>query len=730
MEFNPLHNFISPVTGRLPIQKDYVLVGDHQGFSIPSPILIDIRLDILQLKKDVDDIIPFPIDASFIIKAPDVRIPNAQALNTLSNGIMVNNLGAIETTETININNLPPLGLTSVPNPFTGGFVGKVWEGNAVGRPEQSNIVGEMFTDIVALNARFLLGEFVMGDALVQATYPKAQFLINLEDGILKKTGKVLEHAVSGTDYVDAFSNPIERILPVWQVNNSKLLVNTGVSIDGQNRISGIDTVNTQFVIASDQITSNTSIFGLNDVGTREVKIYDYWNGAGRLTKSVNLKGPGQLNSNLTWIMPSAVSTTGQALLDIGNNLVGERLLGFSNISPTDASYILNKPHEHLTNAQAISELAGGILKGATGTGTISIASGGKVPVTNDYVRPIDLQEEILETRAFSTAEATAAELSAVVTSTAYFNTQMLPYSLIPAITAGISISGAITATTALATSAQSSANDANSRISNLSAIIDDKIGSKLDYITTGDNTNFPIRFTRALHVDNNYDSFIREYGTYGYLNPGGRTGVASDGPTYDIKCNNRIRASEVNVWSSKNIKNILARGQIIQNEAANLIQTLPTVKYNYKNPSLDGKGNYYGMISEEIKDYLPDYVTSEENKFAPNIMKQATATLLDYNTIGIIIENAERDYPDIIDKKIQIIAVKNACQGTVLSILGNTITVKTDFALQLSEKTIDVFVYGTYEDCPTIAKMHLFDMALCALQNCLSRIQQLENKV
>ena len=59
MFFNPLDNFISPVTGRLPIQKDYVLVGDHQGFSIPSPILIDIRLDILQLKKDVDDIYLF-----------------------------------------------------------------------------------------------------------------------------------------------------------------------------------------------------------------------------------------------------------------------------------------------------------------------------------------------------------------------------------------------------------------------------------------------------------------------------------------------------------------------------------------------------------------------------------------------------------------------------------------------------------------------------------------------
>ena len=473
MFFNPLDNFISPVTGRLPIQKDYVLVGDHQGFSIPSPILIDIRLDILQLKKDVDDIIPFPIDASFIIKAPDVRIPNAQALNTLSNGIMFNNLGAIETTETIDINNLPPLGLTSVPNPFTGGFVGKVWEGNAVGRPEQSSIVGEMFADIIALNARFLLGEFIMGDAVIQATYPKSQFLVNLADGMLKKTGKTLQHAVSGTDYVDTLDNPIERIISVWKSNNSKILHNTGVSIDEQNRISGIDTVNTKFVIASDQITSNTSIFGLNNVGTRELKIYDYWNGAGRLTKSVNFKGPTKLNSNLTWILPDAISSIGQALVDKGNNASGERILGFSNISPYDATYIIKQPNAQLTNAQAISELAGGILKGATGTGTISIASGGKVPVTNDYVRPIDLQEEILETRVFATAQATAAEVAAVGTSTAYFNAQMLPYSLIPAITAGISISGAITATTALATSAQSSANNANSRISNLSAIGD-----------------------------------------------------------------------------------------------------------------------------------------------------------------------------------------------------------------------------------------------------------------
>jgi hypothetical protein len=50
MEFNPLHNFISPMTGRVLSDPDYVLVGDKQGIATPSPILIDMRLDHINLR--------------------------------------------------------------------------------------------------------------------------------------------------------------------------------------------------------------------------------------------------------------------------------------------------------------------------------------------------------------------------------------------------------------------------------------------------------------------------------------------------------------------------------------------------------------------------------------------------------------------------------------------------------------------------------------------------------
>lgn len=63
LDFNPLHNFISPVTGRILSPLDYVPYGDL-GVATPSPILIDIRLDLIKLQQEIDDIqklTPFPL---------------------------------------------------------------------------------------------------------------------------------------------------------------------------------------------------------------------------------------------------------------------------------------------------------------------------------------------------------------------------------------------------------------------------------------------------------------------------------------------------------------------------------------------------------------------------------------------------------------------------------------------------------------------------------------------
>ena len=42
IKFDILHNFISPVTGRILADYNYVLVGHRQGIATPSPALIDL----------------------------------------------------------------------------------------------------------------------------------------------------------------------------------------------------------------------------------------------------------------------------------------------------------------------------------------------------------------------------------------------------------------------------------------------------------------------------------------------------------------------------------------------------------------------------------------------------------------------------------------------------------------------------------------------------------------
>ena len=80
---------------------------------------------------------------------------------------------------------------------------------------------------------------------------------------------------------------------------------------------------------------------------------------------------------------------------------IARSTLEIKDIAPAEATYILQKPHDKLTNAQALSVLGSGILKipslaeGEVASGKIAIASGGKVPEVNDYVRPADLIEEI-----------------------------------------------------------------------------------------------------------------------------------------------------------------------------------------------------------------------------------------------------------------------------------------------------------------------------------------------
>lgn len=121
IKFDILHNFISPVTGRILADYNYVLVGNRQGIATPSPALIDLRLDLINLRRDYT----VCTSASFIIGFPNAQLPNAQVLNSLANGVMVTTDGIVSTTGVLPPSTLPDL------------TKGNLWIGNANNRPTE-----------------------------------------------------------------------------------------------------------------------------------------------------------------------------------------------------------------------------------------------------------------------------------------------------------------------------------------------------------------------------------------------------------------------------------------------------------------------------------------------------------------------------------------------------------------------------------------------------------------
>ena len=98
-----LYNFISPVTGRLPLTENYILIGGRQGFSVMSPKLIDIELELININHVLGDL----STTAFILGAPNPKLPLSQDLSSLNNGFMFNTAGTISTTNDLPLPSLP-----------------------------------------------------------------------------------------------------------------------------------------------------------------------------------------------------------------------------------------------------------------------------------------------------------------------------------------------------------------------------------------------------------------------------------------------------------------------------------------------------------------------------------------------------------------------------------------------------------------------------------------------
>ena len=325
----------------------------------------------------------------------DARRIEGMLVYVVSEGKLYQLKGGVTNSNWEEFASLPPLGVFNV----AGINYPQIYTGTESGKPEVSDSFGYALIDILALNTRFLTANFIMGTAPIPATYPGAQFLSSLPDGVLAKTGSALREAVAGEDFVDIEAEACRSYgVPVWLANGIKSLTTSRLQVldgdveDGDD-LQGIRNLTTKGgIIARAAITSNDSVFGLDNVGTREIKIYDRTDiGAGRLTRSVNFIAAYQLTTSVNFYLPETSSSVGQVLADVGETVYDGRVfrrLEFVDIASNAATYILKTSNESLPNAQALDTLGSGILKVNAG-GVLALAAGG-----TDYVTPTALEEE------------------------------------------------------------------------------------------------------------------------------------------------------------------------------------------------------------------------------------------------------------------------------------------------------------------------------------------------
>lgn len=411
--------------------QNYILLGDKNSLAKPSPILLDIRQDIVDLRRNLDEL---------------------EKLDKLDyNYLWLGNyLNEPEQKLKIGVVNLPALGAAQFPLPFGIESIPLPNPTFSPTSPLAYIMSGAWLPQIYAGNPGrldYTQTETIISSSLAMTQIRVAQALKRIDHGgmIVKSknisflwenpAANLIPEAVAqlydyGTTYTFGKAQALDELAPGILKQASSIIDNTKASGTLIVAVAGQDYVD---------ITANTD------------------------------------NCKIALIKPAPAGG------GVDNQkLVARSTIELKDIAPADATYILKTANDKLTNAQALSTLGGGILKTtATSNGAISIARGGSTPVTDDYVDPLSLQTQITETKAFATAEAAAAEAAAIAAGIAHFTEQMLPYSLIPLVPVGASISAAIAVVAVEAKAAQSSADTANNRINNLTVnLIGDVIGT------------------------------------------------------------------------------------------------------------------------------------------------------------------------------------------------------------------------------------------------------------
>lgn len=325
MKYQPglLDLFISPITGKLRTysqlpnigQKDYIFVGDQNGNIIPSPSLIDVKLDIIEIRTIVDKI----KEARFILQEASFSLSNAQALNILNNGFLYNT-GGVLSTQT------PGSGNLSLQQDYV--YVG-----------DQNNLASGvphiLFSNLPALNNK----EIIIGDV---SNRPESKTVLYIDNMANLSSTKIWRGDLLGRPVEsDALTNAEANIGSALQ--SLANLTNSVASLtDSLNNLIGI--VNGLSTAVNEIETGLATIGGFAAIATLFVTVAGIGASLGSLRNKVdgiNLQGfvTGTIDSNGNIVTSRGPNCTLDAIPASNNVSLGDfKIVNLGDpVNPTDA---------------------------------------------------------------------------------------------------------------------------------------------------------------------------------------------------------------------------------------------------------------------------------------------------------------------------------------------------------------------------------------------------------
>jgi len=708
-----LYNFISPVTGRLPLTENYILLGGRQGFSVMSPKLIDIELELININHILGDL----STTAFILGAPNPKLPLSQDLSSLDNGFMFNTTGTISTT-----NNLP---LPSLP-------YNNIWVGNI------NNVA--VPTPYVASqnNSSFIL-------QTPNPNLPNSQALALLLGGILKSapiTG-IISIATPDVDYAtvatleelaaeaaasaeEASAAALEATAAATEATAaageaSAAAVEASLSATGAG-ISALAAAASALAAGGSASSASSSASDASDSATAAA--LSATESAGSATASAL----------------SATDASGSAAAASGYSVAAAASASGAAVSAVDASSSASDAQNYLNTLLSTG------LNALPCTGDVSFQNFKLINLANpindtdgankQWVLSeissssglITLSGDIIGSGQTGTPLVTVLNSLINRTTNQVFNFTGSPTSF----NYDLTIPNSTNQTVKLRLNRANTGNGAGYEFQFYSPTngVDTftfgyNSGSVFGNIYTIANNVPVINYTYSLNVSDS-GSYQPYNGSYGYLSSNGSTGQATGQNSYSINCTNRVKASEFDAVSSKKIKTILGRGKEIEHTAIELFKKIPLFKYKYKDTIKEGDADHYGVIAEELAEVIPAFVNMQDEGWIPNIYKNCIAEKGLDNSYKLYfnekLENIEGHKLKLIfrDKEGE----KNA------EVMITEITADSLSVICCEKLPRDIFAYGTYSICPTVSKQKVFELGLVALRNLIARIELLEETI